>query len=71
MQTLLITKANKAQVVSPLLLAQAHVLADLACRLRNRLKMYAAGPAATAALKREAEQAEENARDALRGAYGK
>lgn len=71
MQTLLITKANKAQIVSPLLLAQAHVLADLACRLRNRLKMYAAGPAATAALKREAEQAEENARDALRGAYGK
>lgn len=71
MQTLLITKTNKAQVVSPLLLAQAHVLADLACRLRNRLKMYAAGPQAVAALKREAAQAEENARDALRGAYGK
>lgn len=69
-QTLIITKKNNAQIVSPLLLAKAHVLADLACRLRNRLKMYAAGPAATAALKREARQAEADARDALRGAYG-
>lgn len=71
MQNLIITKRNTAQVVSPLLLAQAHVLADMACRLRNRLKMYHAGPQAVAALKREAAQAEENARDALRGAYGK
>lgn len=71
MQNLIITKRNKAQIVSPLLLAQAHVLADLACRLRNRLKMYHAGPAAVAALKREAGQAEADARAALRGAYGK
>jgi hypothetical protein len=69
-QTLIHTKTNPAKVASPLMLAQAHVLADLAQRLRNRMKMYSAGPAATAALKREAQQAEDNAREALRGAYG-
>ncbi|QHR68031.1 hypothetical protein sortregn_9 [Escherichia phage sortregn] len=69
-QTLLPTKTNKAQLVNPLLLKQAHILIEVAMILRNRLKMYAAGPAATAALKREARQAEDDARELIRGAYG-
>lgn len=69
-QTLIHTKANKAQLVNPLLLKQAHILIEVAMILRNRLKMYAAGPEATKALKREAAQAEDDARDLIRGAYG-
>lgn len=71
MQNLIITKRNTAKIVSPLLLAQAHVLADFANKLRNHVKMYAASPRARDVLLREAAQAEENAREALRGAYGK
>jgi len=69
-QTLLHTKTNKAQLVNPLLLKQAHILIETAMILRNRLKMYAAGPLAKAALTREAVQAENDARELIRGAYG-
>lgn len=69
-QTLIHTSNNKAQIVNPLLLKQAHILIEVAMILRNRLKMYAAGPAATKALKREAAQAEDDARELIRGAYG-
>lgn len=69
-KTLIHTKTNNAQVVNWMLLKQAHILIEVAQILRNRLKMYAAGPHATAALKREAAQAENDARELIRGAYG-
>lgn len=69
-QTLIHTKTNNAKVVNDLLLKQSHILVEVAGVLRNRIKMYAASPRAVAAMKREAEQAEADARELLRGAYG-
>lgn len=69
-KALIQTKTNKAIVINWMLLKQAHILIEVAMILRNRLKMYAAGPHATAALKREAAQAESDARELIRGAYG-
>ncbi|QQV88605.1 hypothetical protein [Kosakonia phage Kc237] len=64
-------RANKAQIVSPLLLAQAQTLAFNAQCLTNRLRMWAAGPEAVKATKREIAQMMADANDALRGAYGR
>lgn len=65
------SRANKAQIVSPLLLAQAQTLAFNAQCLTNRLRMWYAGPAAVKATKREIAQMMADANDALRGAYGR
>lgn len=64
------SRPNRAKIVSRLMLAQAHVMADAAQRGKNILRMYHAGPQAVAAMKREVKQHEDNARDALRKAYG-
>lgn len=71
-QTLIHTspRRSKSNVINYHLLAQAFIMVETAFILRNRLKMYAAGPEATKALKREAAQAEDDARELIRGAYG-
>lgn len=69
-QTLIHTKTNRAKLVSPLLLKQAQTLAFNAQCLTNRLRMWAAGPEAMKATRREIAELMANANDALRKAYG-
>ena len=71
-QTLIHTSSrrSKSHVINQHLLAQAFVMVETALILRNRLKMYNAGPLAKAALTREAQKAEDDARELIRGAYG-
>lgn len=64
------SRPNRAKVASWLMLAQAQTLAFNAQCLQNRLRMWAAGPEAVKATKREIRETMAHANDALRKAYG-